>query len=70
MAAKLRPMGVKQRRQSVRVNFPHARPKNSTIFSQVCGKRMQPSPAPQKADARAWETRGTNKGDKMAYAEG
>ena len=31
---------------------------------------MQPNPAPQKADARAWGTGGTNKGDKTAYAEG
>ena len=58
MTAKLRPLwGVKQRRQSVRVNFPRARPRNSTIFSQVCGKRMQPNPAPQKPDVHVWGTR-------------
>ncbi len=46
MAAKLRPAwrlnsalpGVGQRRQDVRVNFPHAALRNSSIFSQVCGK--------------------------------
>ena len=30
--------GVGQRRQDVRVNFPHAALRNSSIFSQVCGK--------------------------------
>ena len=49
--------GVRQRRQSVRVNFPRARPRNSTIFSQVCGKRIPSNPAPQKPEACAWGTR-------------
>ena len=37
--------GVKQRRQDVRVNLPHAALKNSTIFSQVCGKRTPAGPS-------------------------
>ena len=39
-------------------------------FKVVFGKRMQPNPAPQKANARAWGTGGTNKGYKTVYAEG
>ena len=71
MTAKLRPLwGVKQRRQSVRVNFPRARPRNSTIFSQVYGKRMQPNPAPLKPDAVHGEPGVTNEGNGTAYAEG
>ena len=31
---------------------------------------MQPNPAPQKADARAWGTGGANEGDKTVFAEG
>ena len=71
MTAKLRPLwGVKQRRQSVRVNFPRARPRNSTIFSQVCGKRMQPNPAPQKPDVRVWGTRCHRRGRRNGICGG
>ncbi len=64
MAAELRPTGVEQRRQGVRVNFLHAAPTNSTIFSQICGKRNPAGPA-KRTGAGGPQTgpQGTGKGE-------
>ena len=35
LAAKLRPLGVRQRRQGMRANLLHAAQRNTTIFSQI-----------------------------------
>ena len=54
----------------MRVHFPRARPRNSTIFSQVYGKRMQPGPAPLKPDAHTWGTRCHKRGKRNGICGG